>query len=213
MWLNGNSGIILLVRQYKCGINVVGGGGGVAKYGHPRILANAEIYGRSLRKRRDADSTRGHGQMLYSSIGLRCQQTSYFSLENLNLDGGNGKYPFAGLAAQSLTNSNFQIETQPIEAVKPTTTTIAQRQEDVYPHVVMDVLPFQRASSYFGKCRNLRTVPQETPRCRFHERPRSDAVQFYWSQMSADVLFLVWKSKSGWWEWEIPLRRFGGHSP
>ena len=35
-----------------------------------------------------------------------------------------------------------------------TTTTKAQRQEDVYPHVVMDVLPFQRA---WGKSKNCQS--------------------------------------------------------
>ena len=44
--------------------------------------------------------------------------------------------------------------TQTIEADKPTTISIAQRQEDVHPHVVMDVLPFQRA---WGKSKNCQS--------------------------------------------------------
>ena len=75
----------------------------------------------------------------------------YFLFGNLNLD--SGKYPFGGLAA-TLTNSNFQIQTMHGGCLKPTTATKAQRQEDVYPHVVMNVLPFQRA---WGKAKNCQS--------------------------------------------------------
>ena len=77
-----------------------------------------------------------------------------FSFGNLNL--GGGKYPFALAATSQIQTFKFKLKpwTDDGRCLKPTTAKKAQRQEDVYPHVVTNVLPFQRA---WGKAKNCQS--------------------------------------------------------
>ena len=99
----------------------------------------------------DADSTRGHGQMLLSSTGLKRHQPHLFLVSKsksgwwdipLRMFGG---HPHKFKLSNSNSNQGG--------CLKPRTATKAQRQ-DVYPHVVMNVLPFPRAWEKAKNCQS-----------------------------------------------------------
>ena len=114
---------------------------------------------KEVRKRR-CRSTRGHSHILLSSTGLRRHQPHLFLVWTSK--SGWWEIPLRRFGGHphkfKLSNSN-SITMEALSlwvsgCLKPTTATKAQRQEDVYPHVVMNVLPFQRA---WGKAKNCQS--------------------------------------------------------